>query len=309
MEIDAIATAHAKRLSVADALLPTPPNWDAAAGTELSVRDGVALATRSRVDAGSPEALWRPLTEYRLNVRLGGADPGAAFGALLTEWDQLLEESEASDWDSAAVVTRPSRDTVGTSELLRRGFAPTRVLAVRPADRLAGGPPEVPGVRIRHAEPSELNTLVRLQLELRNYDEQFGVLTRRTDEERALTSATRELLADADSALPSLWIAELYGKPLGFVQVEVPPAAGWADSYVAAGSAGYLASMHVAEEARSSGVGSALAAHAHQLFDEAGMQAVLLHHTLANPRSTPFWYAQGYRPLWTSWYRRPAVQG
>ncbi|PXY17121.1 GNAT family N-acetyltransferase [Prauserella sp. PE36] len=309
MEIDAIAAEHAKRLAAADALLPKPLPWDAESGTRLTTRDGIALATRSRVEPGTPEALWRPLTEYRLDVRLGGTDPGAAFGSLLTEWDLLLEETGSTDWDSAAVVTRPSRDTVGTGELLRRGFAPTRVLAVRPADRHASGPPAVPGVRIRHAEPSELATLVRLQLELRQYDAQFGLVTRRDGEERAITAATSAMLADAGAVVPSLWIAELYGKPLGFVHVELPPAADWIGGYVAVERAGYLASMHVAEEARSTGVGSALAAHVHQLFDEAGMEAVLLHHALASPRSTPFWYAQGYRPLWTSWYRRPAARG
>ncbi|MFC4001604.1 GNAT family N-acetyltransferase [Prauserella oleivorans] len=308
MDIDAIAAEHARRLSGADALIPRPRLWtDGQAGTPLRARDGLALATRSVVRTGTPAALWRPLVEYRLDVRLAGTDPSATLSALLARWDEHLAEAEAVDWDSAAVVTRPSRDTVGTSELLRRGFAPTRVLAVRPADRLGAGPPAVPGVRIRHAEAADLPTLVRLRQELHSYDAQFGVVTTRPDEHDLVTTETRDLLADADSATPSLWIAELYGRPLGFVEVQLPPAAKWVSEYVTADRVGYLASLHVAEEARSTGVGSALAAHAHQLFDEAGVEAVLLHHAQANPRSTPFWYAQGYRPLWSSWYRRPAI--
>jgi ribosomal protein S18 acetylase RimI-like enzyme len=92
------------------------------------------------------------------------------------------------------------------------------------------------------------------------------------------------------------------------VQVQLPEQAGWIKPYVTASRVGYLSSLAVAEAARSSGVGTALAGHAHQVFDEAGADVVLLHHALANPRSTPFWYAQGYRPLWTYWQRRPAIR-
>ncbi|MEU6641050.1 GNAT family N-acetyltransferase [Saccharomonospora sp. NPDC046836] len=308
MDIDVIVAEHTKRLAAADALLPKPQSWAPGEGTRLSARDGVALATRSRIAAGAREALWRPLTEYQLDVRLAGADPGVPLGALLAEWEELLSEA-ADEPDSAAAVTRPSRDTVGCAELLRHGFSPTRVLAVRPADRLGSGPPAVPGVRIRRAEPADLNTLVRLRLELRRYDAQFAVVTLRPGEERVLTDATRELIGTVSSGVPALWIAELYGKPLGFVHVQLPPRSDWAGEYVAAERVGYLAVLHVAEEARSTGVGTALAGHAHQLFDEEGIEAVLLHHALANPRSTPFWYAQGYRPLWTTWYRHPAARG
>jgi GNAT superfamily N-acetyltransferase len=92
------------------------------------------------------------------------------------------------------------------------------------------------------------------------------------------------------------------------VRVQPPEQAGWIQPACTAARVGYLSSLAVAEAARSSGVGTALAGHAHQVFDEAGAEVVLLHHALANPRSTPFWYTQGYRPLWTYWQRRPAVR-
>ncbi|PXY32144.1 GNAT family N-acetyltransferase [Prauserella muralis] len=309
MEIDDIDTEHAKRLSGADPLLPPPSPLDgtAAAGTDgtvLSTPQATGHATRSEVGAASAAALWRPLTEYRLDVRLAGDDPGEALEPLLARWEKLLAGSATrGDWDTAAVVVRPSRDTAGGDALLRHGFAPMRVLAVRPADRLGSGPPAVPGVRIRRAEPRDAGTVVRLQLELRRYDAQFGMVTPRPEEERAVAAETRELLAVPS---PALWIAELYGRPLGYVHLQLPPASDWIAGHVAARRVGYLASQAVAEEARGSGVGSALIAHVHQLVDEEGVEAVLLHHALANPRSTPFWYAQGYRPLWTYWYRRPA---
>jgi len=203
------------------------------------------------------------------------------------------------------VVVRPSRDTVGAMELLRHGFAPVRVLAVRPADRLATpGPATEPGVRIRPAENTDLETVIRLHTELLHYDAEFGAVTLRDNAEEIFRSDARNQIARSN---PMLWIAELYGQPLGLLQIQVPPESDWAKAYVRAERVGYLTTLHVAEAARSSGVGSALAAHAHQLFDEAGTEVVLLHHALANPRSTPFWYSQGYRPLWTYWQRRPAV--
>ncbi|WP_019814930.1 GNAT family N-acetyltransferase [Saccharomonospora saliphila] len=322
MDTETVTTEHAKRLSTLDPLLAPPAAWDGESGTRLRVPDGAALATRSVVDPDSEAALWRPLCEYRLDVRLAGDDPGAALHALLDRWETLLADGhgtgrqgpegtggtdgyDTDELDTAAVLTRPSRDGAGTDALLRHGFAPVRVLAVRPAARHTGGPPAVPGVRIRHAVPADLDTAVRLQLELRQYDTGFGATAFRPGARDLITERTRELLA-RDTPVPSLWIAELYGTPLGLVHIQLPPESDWIAGAVASDRVGYLPSLNIAEASRGTGVGTALADHAHQLFTEAGVDVVLLHHALANPRSTPFWYAQGYRPLWTSWYRTPA---
>lgn len=306
----AVLEAYAERMAAADALLPTFTNPAASASAVLRTRDGVAFAGRSAVASGSMGALWRPLVEHRLDLRVVGSDPTAAADGLLCRWEEQLAEAVTYDegygWDSAAVVTRPSRDTAGSTALLRRGFAAARVLAVRPGNRLGAGPPAVPGVRIRAATEADLPTLTRMRAELHDYDSQFGVVTRRADALERLTEDARAQLAAA-TPVPQLWVAELYGRPLGFLEVELPPRANWIAGYVGVDRVGYLASLHVAEEARSSGVGSALVTHAHQLFDTEEVEAVLLHHALESPRSTPFWYANGYRPLWTSWYRRPAV--
>jgi ribosomal protein S18 acetylase RimI-like enzyme len=313
MNTEAIATDHATRLSSADALLPLSDPF-AGHGENLGVfraDDGDsgagAVAVRTEVATDSRDSLWRALVEYRLVVQLAGPHPGECFTRILTQWDEYLGSvAPAGDWDTAAVVPRPSRDPAGSAELLRHGFAPVRVLAVRPADRLAAaGPPAEPGVRIRPAEAADLATAVALYTELQHYDAQFGLVTLRGNADKLLAADIAEQL---DRTEPTVWMAELYGRPLGLLQIQFPPETSWVAPYVSVDRVGYLASLHVAEAARSSGVGSALATHAHQLFDEAGVEAVLLHHALANPRSTPFWYAQGYRPLWTYWYRRPAVR-
>lgn len=312
MNAEAIATEHAARLNAVDSLLPLSEPLDTfAEGPNFEVTKGDSGATgrsaHTQVTADIGYSLWRTLQEYRLSVRLAGSQANELLGDLLVRWDEYLAGVAApGDWDTAAVVVRPSRDTIGSAELLRQGFAPVRVLAVRPADRLAApGPSTEPGVRIRPAEAADRDTAIWLHTELLNYDAEFGGVTVRA-------GATEILAAEVDAQIgrgnPTLWIAELYGRPLGLLQIQLPPESDWVSSYVRADRVGYLSTLSVAEQARSSGVGSALAAHAHQLFDEAGAEAVLLHHALANPRSTPFWCSQGYRPLWTYWQRRPAVR-
>lgn len=316
MNAEAIATEHAARLRAVDSLLPTSeprpdPIDGAVEGPVFEVTKGdsgaTGMATHTECTPEFSHSLWRALREHRLSVRLAGAQSGELLGDLLVRWDEYLASVAApGDWDTAAVVVRPSRDTVGSAELLRHGFAPVRVLAVRPSDRLAApGPAAEPGVRIRPAEAADLDTAVRLHTELLHYDAEFGGVTMRANASEVLAA---EVTGQLGRANPTLWIAELYGRPLGLLQIQLPPAAGWAAAYVRAGRLGYLTTLSVAEQARSTGVGSALAAHAHQLFDEAGAEVVLLHHTLANPRSTPFWCSHGYRPLWTYWQRRPAMR-
>ncbi|HEV7980508.1 GNAT family N-acetyltransferase [Amycolatopsis sp.] len=311
MNVDAIAEEHASRLTGVDPLLPELPVLRLEGDGELlSVVSGdsvgTGLARRDEVAADSRLAAWQARVQHRLDVRLAGPAPEAALDELLTRWDEHLGKvADHGDTETAAVIARPSRDATGSAELLTHGFAPVVGIAVRPAERMAAGPATTPGVCIRAAELDDLATAVRLQLELTRYDAQFGMASVRPDAEDVVTRELKELL-EADE--PTVWIAELYGEPLGMVQVQLPGQAGWIEPYTTAKRVGYLSSLAVAGAARSSGVGTALAGHAHQVFDDAGADVVLLHHALANPLSTPFWYAQGYRPLWTYWQRRPAVR-
>ncbi|QRP51228.1 GNAT family N-acetyltransferase [Amycolatopsis sp. FDAARGOS 1241] len=312
MHNDVTATGHAARIATVDALLPAPLPFEVhGEATLLSAQVGdttaAGLATSTELGPDSPRSIWRALAEHRLEVQLAGPDPAAGLGALLTRWDEHLGTiARPGDPECAAVLSRPSRDTAGTTELLRHGFAPVGVIAVRPAERMAApGPATTPGVCIRHATPDDLGTAMRLMLELQRYDSQFGKVTVRPGIEELVSKELQRQLERPES---QVWIAELYGKALGMVVLQMPDETAWIKHRVAAERIGYLSSLAVAEAARSAGVGTALAAHAHQVFDEAGADVVLLHTAVPNPRSTPFWYAQGYRPLWTGWQRRPAVR-
>ncbi|ROP39823.1 hypothetical protein [Saccharothrix texasensis] len=83
-----------------------------------------------------------------------------------------------------------------------------------------------------------------------------------------------------------------------------PAAGGWAST---SSRCLRVRAVRVAGGARR-GVGAALADHAHRLLDGAGVGVTLPHHALPNPLSAPFRHSHGYRPLWTTWQRRPARQ-
>ncbi len=98
------------------------------------------------------------------------------------------------------------------------------------------------------------------------------------------------------------------GSPLGLLQLLAPDQAGWASVSVRAEPAAYLALAWVEPAARTHGVGRALVAAAHRHAAHEGVSAILLHHAASSPRSGPFWARHGYRPLISSWAKRPAVR-
>src|SRR2546423_293582 len=184
MNAEAIAAEHADRLTTADPLLPLSEPFEATGadtgGPTFQVVKGDSgasgVTTTSEVHAEFSDSLWRALKEHRLTVRLAGSQSGEVFAQLLTQWDEHLSGvCVAGDWETAAVVVRPSRDTGGSAALLRHGFAPVRVLAARPADRLAApGPAAEPGVRIRPATPDDPGNAVAMDTALVRYDQEFG---------------------------------------------------------------------------------------------------------------------------------------
>ncbi|GLZ40003.1 GNAT family N-acetyltransferase [Actinokineospora sp. NBRC 105648] len=301
MQPEEIAEEHAARLLALDPLLPAPPPLAPGAGTPLSVPGGAAVAWYQELAVGTAARTWEPSRKHNLEVRLAGAHQASSLGALLDQWFDLVYSSvEPGDTDCAAVVELPSRDTEAVLALVRRGFSPVSVIAVRRAGR--PGPAGDSGARIRAATAADLDAALALNLEVVAYDAPFGKITPREDTAEALRNQLVYLLGLAE---PVVWVAERDGRAVGLVHVQLPPTSSWAQRYTAADGVGYLACLGVTASERGSGVGSALAAHAHAVFDAAGLPVTLLHHALPNPRSTPFWYAHGYRPLWTTWLRRP----
>ncbi|SDD45797.1 GNAT family N-acetyltransferase [Actinokineospora iranica] len=303
MDLDAIVDEHTARIAALDPLLPAPPPLAAGAGTLLTTGDGAAIAWFQESPVGTAARNWDAERRHNLEVRLAGDNRAAALGDLLDQWhDRLRGLVEPGDEDCAAVVELPSRDTEAVLALARRGFAPVSVIAVRPAGRAV---PDACDIRIRPATLDDLDVAVALNLEVVRYDAPFNKITPRPDVGEALRNQLVFLLGEPR---PVVWVAERTGRVVGLAHVQLPPTSGWAQRYTRAEGVGYLACLGVAGDERGGGVGSALAAQAHGVLDGAGVSVTLLHHALPNPRSTPFWYRHGYRPLWTTWVRRPVLR-
>jgi GNAT superfamily N-acetyltransferase len=299
LETDELHAAHADRWRAVDPLLPAPPP---AQPDPITVPDGAGWVRRTVLDPNGVSATWTALRNHVLTAHVAGPDPAAALGGLIDEWERL-GFGPPDDDESVAEVVWPSRDVAPVLALARHGFAPAVAVAVARTGRAV--PATVPGLVIRPMTASDVAVAAAFGLEIVRYDARFGALS-----ERAAT-ATQLTTSFAEAALrdqPTTWLAELDGRPVGMCAIDPPPYATGARSLCSAVGVGYLGSMFVDESVRSAGVGTALHAHADAELLAAGTEWTLLHHAVPNPRSTPFWYRQGYRPLWTHWQRRPAVR-
>lgn len=298
MDLAKLRDAHAARLASVDPLLPVPVTLE---GEVLIVGTAAGTVAKVTVDPDSLDATWGALERHRLTAQL--ADGG--LGPLLDRWEEHLREvAEPGDPDVAAQINWPSRDTAEVAALVRHGFAPLITIAVRKAGVVSGVPAD-PDVLVREATKADFEACIALNVALVRYDAQFGAITERPSTESALRAELTDLLGRDPHCV---WVAERGGELLGLATVDFPPHSNWIAGTTRLTPAAYIGILVVAAHARGGGVGGALIRHVHRVLDEEGIAATLLHHALPNPRSTPFWYGQGYRPLWTSWQRRPALR-
>lgn len=327
-DLAAVHAGHVDRLADLDPLVQVPAlEADGDVALVHGVAGGAAAVGRIRAIQHGPDesaALWGAARQVRLQPFVVGGDASeleAAWDQMIDAWVARLPEVaqlEPGDRDSAAVLTVPSRDTSAARPLVHHGFAPllTTAVRVRPGGRspAAGGGPYSPppspiglDVSVRPASLDDLEVLTELAVSLQRTDARFGMVTERP----AAASLLRGMLGEHLQHAPGwTWVAPAAGeRPLGFVQVEPPSDDAWFGPLVAARPAAYLASLFVRLEARGTGVSRALVARAHHALDQAGVEATVLHHALPSPTSTPFWARAGYRPLLTTWQRRPALPG
>ena len=239
-------------------------------------------------------ATWGPLRLHSLTWHEGWDLP-----SLLDEWETRL--TGADDPETAAMVTLPSHETGSALPLIHHGFAPLTVIAERLAGRTSVARPSA--VVVRPAVRADLDFALELNMHTVRYDTAFGMVTERANTAEHLRSALAEVL---DRDHEAMWLAVSGDTPVGMLYVDMPQDAAWMDRFASTRPFAYLGHLGVRPDARSTGAGSALLAHAHRVLDDAGVASTLLHHALPNPRSTPFWYSNGYRPRWTTWVRRPA---
>jgi GNAT superfamily N-acetyltransferase len=298
MDAGELHAAQAARWRAVDPLLPAPQR---PGGEPLAVPDGLGWASRYDLDPDSMNASWTALGNHALLAHVTGPDPAAALGALLDLWEPAL--GPAGDVECAAEVVWPSRDTTPVLALARRGFAPTVVVAVGRTGLAA--PVPVLGLEVRPATASDVDVLAAFGLEIVRYDGQFGAIGERPSTLPRLVEGYAKAL---ERPVRTAWLAVLDGRPVGMCTVDLPEHAAGGQPLCSASAVGYVGSMYVDPAARSAGVGSALHAVADAALKAGGAEVTVLHHAAPNPRSTPFWYRHGYRPLWTHWFRRPALR-
>ncbi|HEX4703847.1 MAG TPA: GNAT family N-acetyltransferase [Pseudonocardiaceae bacterium] len=308
VDLSELTEAHARRLFAVDRLLPVPAipqsdDGDELFGVEVDGTVAVGVARNVDLDPDSMGATVGALRQHRLAVQISGPAADRAVDLLLTEWDAyLIKAARHGDPDSAAVIDWPSRDTAAVGALTRHGFTAAGVCAVRP-----GGRPthSFADVRIRAAKAADLDVAAGFHLDLIDYDAQFGLLTRRAGTPARVRTG---MTAAIDRPRTGVWLAERAGEPVGLISVAYPDETARAARLVSAESIGFVDCMYVRPDVRGGGIGSALVRWGHLALDDAGVEVTMLYHALPNPRSTPFWYSHGYRPLWTIWQRRPVIR-
>jgi GNAT superfamily N-acetyltransferase len=319
--VDGVMAQVRQRWQAIDPLLPVPvtPGQDCGARLIVTGADGQpAAAGTCEHWAGGPEEFdlaWGAARRYQLTAWTAGPDVGGALDRLLSRWrDHLAGLPGAGKEDTAAVVTWPCRDIGGIAALVRHGLAPFGVVAARvtghPAHDAASGQggtksagTEGPGLRIRRAAPADIDTVIRLGMEVIRFDAHFAAVIERPGTAAALRREAGDLLAGPECWT---WLAERDGTAVGMVAAQRPESAGWISALVRQAPAAYLMFGFVLPSERAGGVGAALTARLHRDIEAAGVAVTLLHYEQTNPLSVPFWSRQGYRPLWTSWETRPA---
>ncbi|HLK02051.1 MAG TPA: GNAT family N-acetyltransferase [Streptosporangiaceae bacterium] len=303
----------ARRWQRIDPLLPDPPLTAPSCGAELITGrpDRRSAAGRCEHWAGAAESLdlsWGAARRFQLSALVAGPDVARGLDQLLSEWTAHLKEVPGSgDADTAALVNWPSRDVDGVAALLRHGLAPLEVIAARktPSEPAPlGTPAQVDGLLIRRALAADIETVVRLGLEIIRFDSRFGTVGERPGTAAALrVEATARLLTGPDAWT---WLAERGGDAVGMLAAQRPAAAGWIAPMVRSERTAYLELMFVEPSERGAGTGAALTETFHREVAADGVAVTLLHYEQLNPLSVPFWHRHGYRPLWTTWEATPA---
>jgi GNAT superfamily N-acetyltransferase len=257
--------------------------------------------------AGSGSLLWSAAQVTELHPVIGAAGH-APLHALVAAWRGRVLPAVLREEDSAAVVTWPSRDVIATRVFLDHGLVPLAVLAVRPPAPVPTPAPD-PTLRVRRAEPADLDACVRLALEELAYSSQVGGSVARPDAEAVKRTTIRDRLGRGEPT----WLAERDGAVVGMIEcghADAGPGA-WLGNLLASGVWGYVNCASVTASERSRGVGAHLVATALGALESGRgggpVRGTYLYYNPPNPLSSVFWPRVGYAPLWTLWEVRPAA--
>jgi len=257
-----------------------------------------------------PGAPWGALRRASLQLRWDGDTD--AVEQLLNGWidevrPRLVDANGRNDdWESAISLTVPSRDSGLVRPLLALGFAPVGVEAVRLGARGADAADAKrrlaeAGLGLRLAGIEDVKMLAELDSELHAHETAHGGVTTRPNVTETLQHGIEaRLRRDPEWS----WVVERDGVPVGYLSIESAPER-YQEQIAAGSTVAYIQAMYLRPEVRGSGLGEAIVDFGHGRLEAVGYERILLNYAALNPRSGPFWCRMGYRPLWTTWQRRP----
>jgi GNAT superfamily N-acetyltransferase len=298
VEVRALLDEQERTFAALDELLP--PAGSPPAGEPLRSAGGSAFGVVEHSDAppGTLSSLWSARQVWALHPLVPAGQP-AALEALLLAWRH--RPVHAAGLDSARTVVWPSRDVDAAGVLLRDGFDPVSVLAVRSGHAVGDAPmSRIPSdLRMRPAETADLPALVELAVAELDYAARIGGARKRPDARELRAAALRYRLAAGEP----VWLAELRGEVVAMAECSIAEL-GRPDerrALVSPGRWAYVNCLSVLPPARGRGVGGAVIEAAHRDFAARSAGASYLYYNPLNPRSSVFWPRHGYRPLWTIW--------
>lgn len=279
-----------------------------------------AFATQHTVSLAPdhPDALWGACNRSELQLWWEG--DVSAVTELLDRWvaSAAAPLGQTDDWETSLEIEVPSRDSDLVLPLLKHGFAPIGITAIRVSDRAASERAgleqtgleqaalahlQAAGIELRRATLGDSVLLGEMDSELLHHDALHGAVEAREDAAAVLQRGIEERLAlDPDWT----WLILQQGEAVGYLSLEIGRERHRAKC-APGGDIAYIQAMYLRPTVRGGGIGEAVVNFAHARARQAGFDRMLLGYAALNPRSGPFWCRMGYRPLYTSWQRRPAL--
>jgi GNAT superfamily N-acetyltransferase len=244
--------------------------------------------------------------------------PQAASVCYPLLFDTLWEHADQQATPRLLVQTNPADPTAGVWREL--GLRPDVTMAVQPVRAWQTVPSPPPGIRVRRADPDDLEALTELALEEHHYHAHHTTSGTSRYQPR---QTSRRMAAEAISAPDGMTcqlVAERAGPsaapatPLGSIVGTIHELVDdQLTRYLLPPRYGYIGLTSVTADARGSGVGRALVDALMRWFAANQVDIAFLHFVVDNPLSAPFWARLGFAPhletmgMWRS--ELPAERG
>jgi len=269
--------------------------------TFVAERDGVVVAGLNlhKIEQRDEDEFASYYPRRFTSIGLLSAQPDAA-DTLPLLLDRAAEQ--AARWRTPALLYHNASSDHALDAILRaRGFRTYYHYAVRPP---AGPvvPPPAAGVSVRRATHADMEAVVRIGMQSVFYHAAHEpTMEPARSEPRKMRARFEMILNDLPNA--TIFVAEQDGRIAGFYTIYIQNIdESWTPPLFASGRYGLIAEVAVDEQLRGRGIGRRLFAAVDEWFHNRDVQSYWLIYLPANPLSSTFWPALGFRPVWEVLY-------